>query len=294
MAEERIAVKSTQPMQLRTYLRRYAQVSARLLARLKQTPMGITRSGAPLRAADMVFDGDVLVLRWEESPAFAPNPLLQAPVVYESESLVIYDKPVEMPVHPSAKHRTDTLANAYAAQYPQLGFHAVFRLDRNTSGLCIIAKTPHTAHTLQGHIQKKYYALVPPRISGSGTVDAPIGRAGDSLITRCIRDDGKAAVTHYRTLLQTPLCTLLEVTPETGRTHQIRVHMSWLGYPLVGDTMYGTDETYLPRHGLHCARMTLTHPVTGEDIAVSASMPADMRGLLEAHGLWEDRFDNIT
>lgn len=280
MAEERIAVTSTQPMQLRTYLRRYAQVSARLLARLKQTPMGITRNGASLRATDMVFDSDVLVLRWEESPAFAANPLLQVPVVYESESLVIYNKPVEMPVHPSAKHRTDTLANAYAAQYPHLGFHAVFRLDRNTSGLCMIAKTPHAAHLLQGSIQKKYYALVPPDVSGEGTVDAPIGRTGDSLITRCVRADGRAAVTHYRTLLQTHCCTLLELTPETGRTHQIRVHMAHMGAPLLGDDLYGGDCSLLQHHALHCGWLQFQDPHTNGIITVQAPLRKEMQQLL--------------
>lgn len=201
-------------------------------------------------------------------------------MVYESEGLVIYNKPVEMPVHPSAKHRTDTLANAYAAQYPHLGFHAVFRLDRNTSGLCMIAKTPHAAHLLHGSIQKKYYALVPPDVSGEGTIDAPIGRTEDSLITRCVRADGRAAVTHYRTLLHTPCCSLLELIPETGRTHQIRVHMAHIGAPLLGDDLYGGDCALLRHHALHCGWLRFTDPLTHKLLTVQAPLRTEMQQLI--------------
>lgn len=284
MAEEHITVQSTQPMLLRTYLRRYANVSARLLARLKRQKMGITRNGMQIKANDIVSSGDVLVLRLEESAAFTGNPALQVPVCYETDSIIVYNKPVEMPVHPSAKHRDDTLANCYAAQFPTLGFHAVFRLDRNTSGLCMIAKTPRAANLLQGQIQKKYYALVAPDFCGSGTVTAPIGRKAASVIHRCVRADGREAVTHYRPLLQTPHCTLLELTPETGRTHQIRVHMAHIGAPLLGDDLYGGDCTLLTHHALHCGTLQFTDPDNREVITLQAPLRHEMQSILALSG----------
>lgn len=280
MAQERITVESTQPMLLCTYLRRYANVSARLLARLKQQEMGITRNGIQIKANDIVSNGDVLVLRLEESAAFAGNATLQVPVIYETDSVIVYNKPVEMPVHPSAKHRDDTLANCYAAQFPTLGFHAVFRLDRNTSGLCMIAKTPRAANQLQGQIQKKYYALVPPDFSGSGTVTAPIGRKEASVINRCVKADGREAVTHYRTIMQTPDCTLLELTPETGRTHQIRVHMAHIGAPLLGDDLYGGDCTLLAHQALHCGTLQFTDPDSRKVLTLQAPLRQEMQAVL--------------
>ncbi len=280
--KETVIVQSTQPMLLRTYLRRYADVSARLLARLKQQEMGITRNGLQIKANDTVYNGDVLVLRLEESAAFAGNPCLQVPVIYETNSIIVYNKPVEMPVHPSAKHREDTLANCYAAQFPTLGFHAVFRLDRNTSGLCMISKTPRAATLLQGKIQKKYYALVAPDFCGEGTVNAPIGRKEASVIDRCVRADGREAITHYHTLLQTQRCTLLELTPETGRTHQIRVHMAHIGAPLLGDDLYGGDCTLLSHHALHCGLLQFTDPDSGEYITLQAPLREEMQAVLSS------------
>ncbi len=240
----------------------------------------MTRNGIQIKANDTVYNGDILVLRLEESAAFAGNPDLQVPVIYETDSVIVYNKPVEMPVHPSAKHRGDTLANCYAAQFPTLGFHAIFRLDRNTSGLCMIAKTPRAANLLQGQIQKKYYTLVPPDFCGEGTVNAPIGRKEASVINRCVREDGRQAVTHYRTLLQAPRCTLLELTPETGRTHQIRVHMAHIGAPLLGDDLYGDDCSLLSHHALHCGLLQFTDPDSLGPVTLKAPLRTEMQAVL--------------
>lgn len=280
MAEETIFVHCESPMPLRTYLRRYANVSSRLLTRLKHQPGGITRNGTVIRVIDTVYNGDILILKLEETPSIAANPLLDVPVIFETNAFVVYDKPVEMPVHPSAKHREDTLANCYAAQFPLAGFHAVFRLDRNTSGLCVIAKTAHAAHQLQGKLQKQYFALVGAGFRGAGTICAPIGRVKDSVINRCVRDDGRPALTHYRTLLQTDLCSLVELTPETGRTHQIRVHMAYIGFPLLGDDLYGGDCALLTHHALHCGVLQFTDPETNAQIHLTAPLRKEMAALL--------------
>ena len=280
MPELHLTYHGGAPVLLREFLREQAGVSAQRIKRLKAVPDGMTRNGVLIRTVDPVFPGDEIVLKWEETCTAEPNAALTVPVVYETDSLLICDKPVDLPVHPSVLHRSDTLANWFAAQRPQEGFHLVNRLDRNTSGLCMIAKTAHAAHILRGKVSKRYYALLPPGLTGSGTVNAPIVREQESIIKRCVRADGRNAVTHYRILRETARCTLAELTPETGRTHQIRVHMAYLGYPLLGDALYGGDCTLLSAHALHCGEMTFSDPDTGETMTVRAPLRPDMAALL--------------
>ncbi|MBQ8921003.1 MAG: RluA family pseudouridine synthase [Oscillospiraceae bacterium] len=268
-------------MPLGVYLRTRAGISAHMLRRLKAVPDGMTRNGALIRSIDAVRSGDRILLHYPEAATQTPNPALTVPVVYESAQIMVCDKPAGMPVHPSMLHRGDTLANWFAAAYPASGFHLINRLDRNTSGLCMIAKTAYAANALRGSVQKRYFALTAPGLSGKGTVDAPIGRAGDSVMTRCIRADGRAAVTHYRVIRQTPHCTLLELIPETGRTHQIRVHMAHIGFPLLGDDLYGGDCTRMQAHALHCGCLCFPEPLTGEMQTVTAPLRPEMRAILK-------------
>ena len=212
-------------------------------------------------------------------------------VVYEDDHLLVIDKPPYLAVHPSAGKPEPTLANAVVGYFERegtpLSFRPVNRLDRNTSGLLLAAKSPHVAYALAQKPQKEYLAVVLGALTGSGTIDQPIRVKEGCCITREVGEGGKPSVTHWESLGTDGELSLVRLVLETGRTHQIRVHMAWMGYPLAGDTMYGTDETYLPRQGLHCAHMTLTHPVTGEHMAFSAPLPEDMRQLLVAHGLWQ-------
>lgn len=275
-----IDVRCAGEMPLGDYLRKYAGISAHTLKRLKNVPDGIMRNGQHLRTVDPVVSGDIILLHLPESCAHTPNPALHLPVVYESEQILVCDKPAGMPVHPSMLHRDDTLANWFAAQYPDCGFHAVNRLDRNTSGLCVIAKTAYAAHALRNGVQKRYYALIGAGLHGSGTVDAPIARAQESVITRCVRADGKPAVTHYRVMQEMPDCTLLELTLETGRTHQIRVHMAYIGYPLLGDDLYGGDCSRIHAHALHCGYLSLTDPAADEPISLHTPLRAEMQEIL--------------
>ena len=167
------------------------------------------------------------------------------------------------------------------------------RLDRNTSGLLLAAKSPHVAYALAQKPQNMYLAVVLGALTGEGTVDRPIRVKEGCCITREVGEGGKPSVTHWKSLGTDGELSLVRLVLDTGRTHQIRVHMAWLGHPLAGDTMYGTDEVYLPRHGLHCARMSFDHPVTGEAMTFSAPVPPDMRQLLEAHHLWQEAWDTI-
>lgn len=267
------------PMLVRTFLRGHAGLSAQMLKRLKAVPDGITCNGQHIRVVDSVQCGDRLAVHLPENCPHTPNPALSVPVVYESDGLLICDKPVGMPVHPSMLHREDTLANWFAAAYPDCGFHLKNRLDRDTSGLCMVAKDAIAVHTV-GEVQKRYYALVPKGLTGSGTVDAPIARAKDSIMIRCVRQDGRRAVTHYRVMQESPVCTLLELIPETGRTHQIRVHMAHLGFPLLGDALYGGDCSLLSAQALHCGYMSFTDTETGQETEVAIPLRADMAALL--------------
>ena len=269
------------PMSLQSYLRGHAGISAHMVKQLKAVPDGITRGGKLLRTIDTVSDGDTVTLHLPEHCDHIPNPALSVPVIYESAQVLVCNKPVGMPVHPSMLHRDDTLANWFAARYPDCGFHALNRLDRNTSGLCLIAKTAYAAHKLRSGVQKTYFAIVPAGLKNAGTIDAPIAREQESVITRCVRADGRRAVTHYRVIKETPHGALLACRLETGRTHQIRVHMAYIGYPLLGDSLYGGDCSRLLTHALHCGEMQFSEPETGASVCLTAPLRQDMQNILE-------------
>lgn len=261
--------------------------SRRALIRLKQSG-GLTRNGELLRTVDVVRAGEELcVTLSDDSESAEPNAALNAPVIYEDEDIVVFNKPPYMPVHPSIRHRGDTLANLFAAMYPGLPFRPINRLDRNTSGLCVCAKNQYAASVLSGTLSKVYYAVTCGTPPGD-TVDAPIGRAGDSIITRCVTADGQRAVTHYERAGGSSVHPLLRVTLETGRTHQIRVHLSHVGFPLCGDEMYGGDMSEIERHALHCGEVSFTQPVTGEKITLTAPLPEDMSELIKG-GIHNDK-----
>ena len=254
-------------------------ISRRVLTALKRSG-GLTCGGGTLRTVDVVHAGEVITLRLDGGEtSVAANPELSADVVYEDEDVVVFNKPPFMPVHPSQRHHDDTLANLFAARYPGLPFRPINRLDRNTSGLCVCAKNQFAAAALSGSISKVYYAITDGTPPGN-TVNAPIGRLGDSVIERCVTPDGKPAVTHFRKIAGERRA-LLRITLETGRTHQIRVHMSHIGFPLCGDDMYGGDCTAISRQALHCGEVEFTLQVSGERITVSAPLPEDMAAILD-------------
>lgn len=280
MSELIFKVETEQPRLLKHYLRGSCGVSNGLLRRLKGSDGGIKINGEPARAVDTVKSGDIITLFSDESSTIEANFGLKAPIVFENSAVTIFDKPAGMPVHPSARHRSDTLGNFFAAIYPELVFRPVNRLDKDTSGLCLIAKNSHTANILQGSCKKVYYAAAHGITDISGTIDAPIARERDSIITRCVRDDGRRAVTHYRRIAANDKYSLLEIELETGRTHQIRVHFSHIGHPLAGDDLYGGARTDISRHALHCGKMTFTCPITGEKISVVSEIHKDIEQLI--------------
>ncbi len=269
---------------LEEFLRKDAGVSKRMISRLKRTENGITRNGKLIRTIDDVFKGDRIVLKLEDTKMLEPNKRLSVGIAYENENLIVFDKPVGMPVHPSIKHQGDTLGNYFAYKFPTFTFRPVNRLDRDTSGLCIIAKNAISAASLQSDIQKIYYAVVSGKIEGEGTVDAPIARERESIIKRVVRSDGQKAVTHYKAIISHEKYSLLEIKLETGRTHQIRVHFSYIGHPLAGDDLYGGSVSDISCQALHCGQLEFKEPVTGEIITVKSSIREDMKKLVNFKG----------
>lgn len=282
---------------LQTFLRRACGLSWRMVVKLKRVDNGMTVDGEQKRSIDRIATGQTVVITMPDDAVRIEGADMPLDVAYEDEHILVINKPPYLAVHPSAGKPEPTLANAVVGYFERQGtplsFRPTNRLDRNTSGLLLAAKNPHIAFALAQKPQKVYLAIVLGELTGEGTIDQPIRVREGSCITREVGEGGKDSITHWKSLGTDGDISLVRVVLETGRTHQIRVHLSWLGYPLAGDTMYGTDEQYLPRHGLHCARMTLDHPVSGEPITITAPMPADMRALLQAHGLWKDEYDTI-
>lgn len=281
MKEITLLVDSEKEQQLQSFLLDRKGVSRRLLTKLKRIDGGITRNGEPVRSIDTVFPGDEIVLHLEDGAALEPNGNLNVPVVFENESLVIFDKPGGMPVHPSIKHQGDTLGNFFAHCYPDMTFRPVNRLDRDTSGLCIAAKDAYAAKMLQGNCQKVYFAAIHGIPEERGTIDAPIARAQESIILRCVREDGKPSVTDYIRMKVGEHYSLMEVRPRTGRTHQIRVHFAYIGHPLAGDDMYGGSREDIGRQALHCGEIAFTDPLSGDKITVTSPIPDDMAKLFK-------------
>ena len=274
-------------------LRGSLQLSYTLLKSLKWRENAILLNGQSVHVNAIVHTGDVVsVALSERTPredlyrenAAAPD------IVYEDEDLLVLNKSAGVAMHPKAD---DTSAPSLAAMLTgYLGEgsvpHFVSRLDKGTSGLLIAAKSGYVHDRLRralhsSELRREYRAIAvgqvtPPR----GVIDAPIGRAEGSIIRRCVREDGLVSRTEYEVLQTAERFTLLRLRPETGRTHQLRVHMSYLGHPLAGDWLYGTeDKNLIARPALHSYELWFTHPVTGQELHFTAPIPQDMQRLLE-------------
>lgn len=264
---------------IKEFLRAFG-VSGSLLKKLKNTENGICKNGAPARTIDTVFCGDRLQINIEDSGKAPESADIKINLLYEDEDLIAAEKPAFMPVHESRNHRGDTLSNA-VADICGGDFRAIYRLDRDTSGIVLIAKNEFAAAKLAGRVRKDYYAVVCGKIEGSGVIDAPIKRERESIIKRCVAPDGESAVTHYTAIKHSEKYTLVKLKLETGRTHQIRVHLAHIGYPLAGDTLYGGGTEEISRQALHCRDIYFTHPVSEKKIHIFCEMPQDMKKLIE-------------
>lgn len=296
-------------MLLRTILQNRLHVSRKLLSRLKMTERGITVNGERKYITARVQAGDLVEVRMETETSEDILPQeLPLDIIHEDDHLLIVNKPAGIVVHPTHGHYVNTLANGVVFHWQQRGEHVRFRpvhrLDQETSGVIAIAKNPYVHQQLSEQMQanevtKEYLALVHGKLENeSGTIEGPIDRDPAAPHYRVVTPTGYPAVTHYWTEQRYKQATLVRLRLETGRTHQIRVHMQSIGHPLLGDKMYGPgaredrpqpipDDTIdaaalgLGRHALHASLLAFVHPGTKRQVVFKAAIPSDMLHAIE-------------
>ena len=258
---------------------------------LKKQEKGILLNGIWAYVNTLLSEGDTLTLTLSEDESSEKIPPVNLPlhILYEDEDILVLNKPADMPIHPSLNNYENTLANAVAYYYNKQNIPFVFRcinrLDRDTTGVTMLAKNLFSAGILSEmvrnrEIHREYVAIADGIfLQKEGIVDAPIGRKEGSTIEREINlETGERAVTHYTVLKENKdlHCSQIKLWLETGRTHQIRVHMKHLGHPLLGDFLYNPDMTYIKRQALHSHSLTFKHPITKEPMHFVAPVPSDM------------------
>lgn len=257
------------------------------LVDLRKDEQAICLNGTYVHMNHMLAEGDVLTVWIRETDNSGQIRPVKLPfaIVYEDEDLLVINKPAGMPVHPSRGNPDNSLGNALAWYFKEQGvpfvFRCINRLDRDTTGALILAKNPLSAAILSVQMKKRqilrtYLALVDGLLPDSGTINAPIARMEGSVITREVNfGTGESAITHYERLAAGKEYSLAELHLETGRTHQIRVHMKYIGHPLPGDYLYNPDYRRINRQPLHSYQLEFTHPITGKVMLFTAPLPID-------------------
>lgn len=277
-----------------SFLKSTLKISSSSLAALKRDEKGITVNGKHVTVRYILKPGDVLSVNEKDSPSDVNELLLPVnldiDVIFENNDIILINKPPYMPTHPSHGHIDDTLANALAYKYRNIPFvfRPIGRLDRNTSGISLIAKHSIAASYLyyarsKNMIKKKYIAILCGKIENDGsmqTIDTYMKRQEESIIVRCVGSeedkDSFRAITHWRLLYANDRISIVEAIPETGRTHQLRVHFAHIGHPILGDDVYGTPSEYIGRHALHASHLSLPIPYEGKISEYIAETPQDM------------------
>ena len=264
-------------------LTNYWEFSGSLITALKKDDC-ILLNGKKEFVNKVVSCGDVLKISLPKSCSdnIVPNDISLS-VLYEDDDILAVNKPANMPTHPSIGHYEGTLANAVMHYYKDtpFTFRAITRLDRDTSGVVLIAKHIVSADRLSkslidGSMQKEYMAVCVGALSPlKGIIDAPIKREQEGIIKRCIKEDGKPSVTEYEVMEEKNGLSLVKLHPKTGRTHQLRLHLSHIGTPILGDFLYG-EEISGERTRLHCHSLSFPHPFSGDAIKILAPLPHDM------------------
>lgn len=281
-------------MTIQSFLKQQ-QYSSQVITHLKRTPDGICRNGVWARVHEVLQSGDLLTISIVEetsSEHIVPVPVpLPFPIVYEDEDLLVINKPSGMPIHPSQGNYENTLANAaayyFASQNIPFTYRCINRLDRDTTGLLIIAKHMYSASLLSNMVAKReihreYLAAATGLVEESGMIEAPIGRANGSTIERCVDfAHGDYACTHFHRLAYQNGYSLVSLKLETGRTHQIRVHMKYIGHPLPGDFLYHPEDHCIDRQALHSYRLSFIHPITKQSLTFTAPLPEDMQAIFQ-------------
>lgn len=279
-------------LRIEQYLRRKGY-SGQNLAEIKRMPKSVLVNGEHYYMKQELNTGDHLSIHICETKCSEKIPPIQIPldIVYEDEDIIVINKPAGMPIHPSLNNYTNSMANALAWYYQEQGKPFIFRccnrLDRDTSGLTVVAKHLVSGNILSDMVRRRdihreYLAIVRGHVSPeAGTINAPLARKPGTIIERTVDwEQGETAITHYRLIEERNGHSLVSLRLETGRTHQIRIHMKHLGYPLIGDYLYNPDMEYIGRQALHSHRLSFTHPITGEPMEFTAPLPKDMEKVL--------------
>ena len=281
-----------------SFLKSKLKISSGALAALKRDEMGITVNGSHVTVRHVLQCGECLSIN-EADPVAEVNETIEPVdiplcVIFENDDVMVIDKPANMPTHPSHNHHYDTVANAVAHIYKQRGIPLVFRpmgrLDRNTSGIVILAKNPISASFLSYArrnklIEKKYIAFLCGRVLSDGsmqTIETYMKRTDSSVIMRTVSDgddeDSFIAVTRWRLLYASDELSVVEAYPQTGRTHQLRVHFAHIGHPILGDELYGEISPYIDRHALHATSLSIPMPYCENDVTqFNSPIPLDMQ-----------------
>ncbi|USK60827.1 RluA family pseudouridine synthase [Peribacillus asahii] len=268
------------------------EISKAALTDIKFKGGRIEVNGIEVTVREKLKAGDQVVVTFpkEESSSGLRAESLPLDIIYEDEYLLVVKKPAGMNTIPSREHPYGSLANALAGYYKEQNIaatiHIATRLDRDTSGLVLIAKHRHIHHLLskqqkQGDVKRRYQAVAEGTLAlDQGRIEEPIGRKTTSIMEREVREDGQYACTLYRVLERLPNYTFVELQLLTGRTHQIRVHMAYIGHPLAGDDLYGGTRDKISRQALHCYALMFTHPVTRRTMSFTEDLPEDMKTLV--------------
>ncbi len=267
--------------------------SSQIITHLKRTENGILLNNNWGRVRDILHTGDIVTIQLLEDASSENIVPMNLPldIIYEDEDILVVNKATNTPIHPSQGNYDNTLANAVAYYYEQKGesftYRCINRLDRDTTGLLIIAKHMYSASRLsemvsERKIHREYLAIATGIVPEVGTIIAPIGRVDGSTIERHIDEtNGDYACTHYKRLAYNNGYSLVSLKLETGRTHQIRVHMKHIGHPLPGDFLYNPDYSAIRRQALHSHKLSFKHPITGKDMEFVAELPEDMKKIIE-------------
>lgn len=285
---ERVASEADAGRMLKYFVRGDMGVSYQRFKSLK-AKNALLVNGVPAHANAVLRTGDVVTVQLEED---APTLIVPDPtpmdVVYEDEDILIIDKPAPLACQCSPKQQGMTLENRFAHRYPGLVFRPLNRLDRGTSGLMAAAKHAHAAQALQRQLHtdqfvREYLAVAEGTMDGAGVIDAPIAKVDAATVRRAVDfERGRSAVTRYRVVICGAQRSLVRLRLETGRTHQIRVHLASLGHPIAGDFLYGREDPRLPgRFALHSTYIRLAHPITGETVERVSPLPEALKRLLD-------------
>lgn len=280
------------PVQIKSFLKARG-FSGKSQIALKRQENSVLVNDTPVFLTYTLQERDLLTIHLAEEAPFEHVEPVELPlqILYEDEDLMVVNKPADMPIHPSQNNYDNSLGNAVAWYFARQGvpfvFRCINRLDRDTSGLTIIAKNKISAGILssmvaskgENGIYREYLAIVKGSVTPpEGTITAPLSRKDGSIIERIIDyEKGEPAITHYRVLHEKNGHSLVSLVLETGRTHQIRVHMKYLGFPLIGDYLYNPDMERMSRQALHAHRLKFHHPITGEPLEFTAPLPDDMK-----------------